>query len=221
MDESRMDRVKPEPRASARADFLHAKRSANEQEEGCPGISHTAYLGLGSNLGDRLGSLRAAIHALDKRDGIRVDWEHGIAPVYETAPVGGPPDQPPYLNTAIRIFTTFDPFALLKAILSIEYDLGRVRGERWSARTIDIDILLYDQLTLDDERLTIPHPRLHERPFVLAPLSHIAGDVTHPGLGLSIQELARKMEVNGPGDRIARLTDLRLLQCPTTPTAKS
>lgn len=181
----------------------------------------TAYLGLGANLGDRLASLRAAVHALDKRDGIRVDWDKGLAPVYETDPVGGPPDQPKYLNTAVRITTALDPFALLKVVQSIENDLGRVRGEHWSARTIDIDILLYGQLTLDDERLTIPHPRLHERRFVLAPLSEIAGDMTPPALGLSIQELARKLEVNGPGNRVVRLPDQLLLHRPNATAAKS
>ena len=180
-----------------------------------------AYLGLGANLGDRAASLRAAVEALDKFNGISVDWVKGLAPVYETGPVGGRPDQPMYLNTALRITTTLDPYALLQVALSIENDLGRVRGERWSARTIDIDILLYGQLTLDDERLTIPHPRLSERRFVLAPLSDIASDLTHPGLGLSIQELARALEVNGPSERVVRLTDQLLLHRPTPPAAKS
>ncbi|MCH8149409.1 MAG: 2-amino-4-hydroxy-6-hydroxymethyldihydropteridine diphosphokinase [Planctomycetes bacterium] len=220
MDERQTDSVPPEPRASARAGFLHAAHSANEQENRCPSISHTAYLGLGSNLGDRLGSLRAAVYALDKHDGIRVDRDHGVAAVYETSPVGGPRDQPLYLNSAVRITTTLDPHFLLFSILHIESDLGRERGERWSARTIDIDILLYDHLTLDEERLTIPHPRLHERRFVLAPLSDIAGDMTHPGLGLSIQELARKLDVNGPSERVVRLPDQLLLVRPTPPAAK-
>ena len=221
MNERQMDSVKPEPRASARAGFLSAAPSANEQEKSCPSISQTAYLGLGSNLGDRLALLRAALHAIDTRDGIKIDWDGGIAPVYETSPVGGPPDQPWYLNTAVRITTTLDPFTLLKVVLSIENDLGRVRGQRWAARTIDIDILVYGQLTLNDEVLTIPHPRLFERRFVLAPLSDIAGDMTHPRLELSIQELARKLELKDASDRVERLTDQLLLHRPNTSAAKS
>lgn len=161
-----------------------------------------AYLGLGSNLGDRMESLRAALHALDRHDAIQVDWNGGIAPVYETSPVGGSPDQPMYLNTALRITTTLDPYALLQVVLSIENDMGRVRDERWSARKIDIDILLYGQLTLDDDRLTVPHSRLHERLFVLAPLCDIAGDVMHPHLNVSIRQLARSSNENRLGDRV-------------------
>ena len=200
MDDHQMDSVEPEPRAEwnpdlsgARADFRSDATSANERINRFSSISQTVYLGLGSNLGDRMGALRAAIHALDHHDAIRIDRDGGIAPVYETSPVGGPPDQPPYLNTAIRIFTTLDPFELLAATQHIEIQLGRKRAERWASRTIDIDILLFGDQTIDSESLTIPHPRLHERAFMLFPLCKLAGGVVHPRFGVTVDELRRRM----------------------------
>ena len=217
-----MDSVEPEPRAEwnpdlsgARADFLHAARSANEQQKRCPSISQTAYLGLGSNLGDRLRSLRAAIHALDRHHAVKVDWDAGIAPVYETSAVGGPPDQPPYLNSAIRIFTTLDPFELLAATQHIENQLGRKRPERWAARTIDIDILLFGDERIKSEALTIPHPRMHERLFVLAPLGDVAPDVTHPGIGSAVQAIAKQLATSEAGKSIVRLIERDWCHQPT------
>jgi len=151
----------------------------------------TVYLGLGANLGDRLASLTAAVQALDQTDGIRVDWADGIAPVYETEPVGGPPGQPHYLNSAIRIFTNLKPFELLAETQRIEQQLGRERTERWAARTIDIDILLFGDQMIETDTLTIPHPLMHERSFVLAPLGNIAPDVRHPVHDRQIHELVR------------------------------
>ena len=124
-----------------------------------------AYLGLGSNLGDRLENLRSACDELQK-GGVLVLRS---SRVYETEPVGGPP-QPPYLNAVVEVETDLDPRALLRACLEAESSLGRVREERWGPRTIDIDVLTYEDLEVQEPDLELPHPRAHERTFVLAPL---------------------------------------------------
>lgn len=136
----------------------------------------TAYLGLGSNLGDRLDHLRGAVRLLGATDGIDVVRS---SRVYETEPVG--PPQPAYLNAVIRIDTALAPRALLEACRAVEDSLGRVRAERWGARTIDVDILTYDEDTVAEPDLVIPHPRMHERGFVLVPLGELDGDPALPG----------------------------------------
>jgi 2-amino-4-hydroxy-6-hydroxymethyldihydropteridine diphosphokinase len=135
-----------------------------------------AYLGLGSNLGDRLATLQAAVDRLGREPGIRVD---ASSRVWETAPVGGPA-QPDYLNAVIRIDTDLEPADLLAACLRVEAALGRVRTERWGPRTIDVDVLLYDERTVDEPDLQVPHPRLAERAFLLAPLLELAPDPVLP-----------------------------------------
>jgi 2-amino-4-hydroxy-6-hydroxymethyldihydropteridine diphosphokinase len=139
-------------------------------------VGTTAYLGLGSNLGDRLGHLRGAVRLLGATDGIDVVRS---SRVYETEPVG--PPQPAYLNAVIRIDTALAPRALLEACLAVEDALGRVRAERWGPRTIDVDILTYDERTVAEPDLVIPHPRMHERGFVLVPLGELDGDAELPG----------------------------------------
>lgn len=129
-----------------------------------------AYLALGSNLGDRIAHLQHAIDALAMADG--VDVVAGSR-VYETVPVGGPP-QDEYLNAVVAIDTDLEPHALLALAQRIERDAQRVRGERWGPRTLDVDVLLFDDRMLDDPDLTIPHPRMWERGFVLAPLRDVA-----------------------------------------------
>lgn len=135
-----------------------------------------AYLALGSNLGDRLGHLQAAVDALVGADGVEVV---GISRVYETAPVGGPA-QDAFLNAVVAARTTLDPYALLALAQALERDAERVRVERWGPRTLDVDVLLYDELQLDDPELTIPHPRMRERGFVLAPLRDVAPALVEP-----------------------------------------
>ena len=130
-----------------------------------------AYVGLGSNLGDRLTYLRRAVERLNER---------GIRPlrssrVYETDPVGGPP-QPVYLNAVIDVATELEPRELLEASQDVEASLGRVRGERWGPRTLDVDILTYDDRRVAEPDLEIPHPRAHERAFVLVPLLELDPD---------------------------------------------
>lgn len=149
-----------------------------------------AYVALGSNLGDREAQLRAAIAALRADPEILVE---AVSTVYETAPVG-PPPQGPYLNAVVRLRTPLAPRALLARLLAIEVAAGRVRdGRRWSARSLDLDLLVYGELLLDEPGLCLPHPRLHERAFVLEPLCELAPRLVHPRLGASIAELARRV----------------------------
>lgn len=144
--------------------------------------SAIAYLGLGSNMGDRTVQIDAAMAALSAHPLIQFDRSQDAASRYETEPVGGPPKQELFINTAVRVSTTLSPHELLSACQDIELKLGRIRSERWGPRVIDIDLLLYDDIVFDDDVLTLPHPRMHERRFVLDPLAEIAGDVIHPAL---------------------------------------
>jgi len=153
-----------------------------------------AYLGLGSNLGDRLSALRGAVAALESHSGIALDARSDVSSVYESAAFCGPSGQPDYLNSVLRIRTTLTPLGLLDAILTVESALGRVRPERWGPRVIDIDLLLFGALTIDDPRLVVPHPRMHERRFVLEPLREIAPNWIHPVLRVTIDELAKGLE---------------------------
>ncbi|MDR7865440.1 MAG: 2-amino-4-hydroxy-6-hydroxymethyldihydropteridine diphosphokinase [Sporomusaceae bacterium] len=129
-------------------------------------------LGLGSNLGDREGNIAAAVARLAAWPGVTVER---VSSLYETAPVGYT-DQPDFLNAVISVRTTLTPQELLTACLAVERELGRERKIRWGPRTVDIDVLFYDDVVLATEVLTLPHPRFHERCFVLAPLAEIAGD---------------------------------------------
>jgi 2-amino-4-hydroxy-6-hydroxymethyldihydropteridine diphosphokinase len=162
-----------------------------------------AYVALGSNLGDREAHLRDALAALRARPEIELV---AVSRVYQTAPVG-PPPQGPYLNAVARLRTTLSPRALLGRLLEIEAARGRKReGERWSARSLDLDLLFYDSLTLDEPGLRIPHPRLHERSFVLEPLRDVAPGLVHPRLGKTVEELARS--VRDPAAVVAFPIDL-------------
>ncbi|MCS7003421.1 MAG: 2-amino-4-hydroxy-6-hydroxymethyldihydropteridine diphosphokinase [Dehalococcoidia bacterium] len=135
----------------------------------------TVYLGLGGNLGDRVANLRAALRALTA-GGVAIT---AVSPFYETDPVGYA-DQPPFVNAVAVGDTTLSPDALLTLAKAIERDLGRQPSFRNAPRPVDIDILLYDDLTRDDPALTLPHPRLAERAFVLAPLADLAPDLRLP-----------------------------------------
>ncbi len=146
----------------------------------------TVYIALGSNLGDRRATISAAVDRLRLAPGID---DLQLSALRETEPVGGPPDQPPYLNAVARISTSLAPRNLLARLQQIEADLGRVRRESWGPRTIDLDLLLYDDATIDEPDLTIPHPRMHQRRFVLAPLAELAPDLVHPILNRTITDL--------------------------------
>jgi 2-amino-4-hydroxy-6-hydroxymethyldihydropteridine diphosphokinase len=148
---------------------------------------NTAYLGLGSNLGNRLAFLRGGRDTLVNRSDIELIQ---ASAVYETEAVGGPSDNPLFLNAVLQISTTLSPEKLLEACLATEDEFGRSRPVRWSPRTLDIDILFYEDQVICEEKLTIPHPRLQERAFVLAPLQEIAPGLLHPVLGQTVAELA-------------------------------
>ena len=140
-----------------------------------------AYIGIGGNLDDPLLQMRRAFRALRELPASRCV---ACSPLYRSAAVGGPSGQPDYLNAAAALDTTLAPDELLTALQATETAQGRTRIVRWGPRTLDLDLLLYDRLVLDEPRLTLPHPRLHERAFVLYPLYDIAPDLEIPGHGL-------------------------------------
>jgi 2-amino-4-hydroxy-6-hydroxymethyldihydropteridine diphosphokinase len=146
-------------------------------------VAATVFLGLGGNLGDRRAALRTALAAL--APAVRVT---AVSSLYETEPVGYR-EQPEFLNAVARGETDLTPWALLQRLKAIERDLGREGRFRNAPRPIDLDILFFDDLTLDDAELVIPHPRLAERAFTLVPLVEIAPDLHHPWLGRPAREL--------------------------------
>lgn len=152
-----------------------------------------AFLGLGSNLGDRLDHLQRAVDLIDDDSRTRVE---AVSSVYETEPVGGP-EQDPYLNIALRVATRLRPRALLRMCNGVEAQLGRVRAERWGPRTIDVDILLYGDRTVRRRDLVIPHPRLAERAFALIPLMEVAPATNLPDGTSLATTLARLAPVEG------------------------
>jgi len=142
------------------------------------------YVGIGSNLGDREKNCSRSIDLLE-RNGIVVRQRSSL---YETMP-WGVKDQPLFLNMVIEVETELKPQELLELLKNVEIEVGREKSSRWGPRTIDLDILLYDDITLNEDTLTIPHPFLHKRDFVLIPLCEIAPDVKHPVLQLRMHEL--------------------------------
>ena len=140
-------------------------------------LTERAYLALGSNLGDRLAHLQLAVDALARVPGIRVV---AVSRIYETAPVGGPP-QDPYLNAVVAIETDLGPHELLRRCQELEELAARERTERWGPRTLDVDVLLVGELRVETADLTIPHPRMWERGFVLAPLRDVAPELVDAG----------------------------------------
>jgi len=149
-----------------------------------------AYIGLGSNLGDRQATLRQAVRRLGTYGRVVA-----VSSLYETEPVGYR-DQPWFLNAVVALETTLGPRELLAALLAIERDFGRERTFRNAPRTLDLDLLLYDGLVEQSEDLSIPHPRLHERSFVLVPLAEIAPELSHPLFAVPVRVLLERL-----GDR--------------------
>ncbi len=165
-----------------------------------------AYLGLGSNLGDRAENLAAARRSLERMRNTKLLRN---APTYETPPVGGPAGQGSFLNTVSLVETELTPQEFLKEIHKAERAIGRIRekeAERWGPRVIDIDILLWDGGRIEEENLTVPHPRLAERLFALLPLADLDKDLKHPGLNRTIGELLTTLtETDGTHEGIRRL----------------
>lgn len=149
------------------------------------------YIGLGSNIGNREANLRMALRYLEPlARAIRV------SSIYDTAPIGVE-SQPNFYNCVAEIVTGLPPEALLRHLQNIEYEIGRRPARPWGPRPIDIDLLLYSGVVMDGEFLTLPHPRMTERAFVLVPLAEIAPDAGHPPLPASIAELAGKVDQAG------------------------
>lgn len=149
---------------------------------------HAVYLGLGSNVGDRLAFLSEAVSRLNALPGSTV---HEVSSIYETEPVGFK-DQGDFLNLALQLETSLEPVELFNETKHIEKSIGRRDDVRWHPREIDIDILLYDELILRSERLFIPHREMLNRKFVLVPLSEIAGSVIHPVEKVEVQALLHR-----------------------------
>ncbi|WP_432363008.1 2-amino-4-hydroxy-6-hydroxymethyldihydropteridine diphosphokinase [Sporosarcina sp. UB5] len=141
---------------------------------------NTAYISIGSNIGDRLHHLKEAVRALHAHERAEVTE---VSSIYETAPVGYT-DQADFLNLVVCVKTLLDPYELLAACQHIENDLGRVREIRWGPRTVDLDILLYNNDNIEAENLLVPHPRMGERAFVLVPLLEITPTIEHPVTGI-------------------------------------
>jgi 2-amino-4-hydroxy-6-hydroxymethyldihydropteridine diphosphokinase len=158
-------------------------------------MSSRALIGLGSNLGDRRATLEGAIAALGATPGIRV---RRVSAFQETEPVGGPPGQGAYLNAAAELETTLEPLELLHVLQTIENRFGRVRTVRWGERTLDLDLLLFDDRIIRTPTLSVPHPRFAERRFVLEPLAEIAPQAVEPRTGRTVSELLGDLD-RGPG----------------------
>lgn len=157
---------------------------ADHEEPPGPGW-HLAYIGLGANLGDPAAQLRQALARLSRVPGVKI---LRVSAFYLTPPVGVL-DQPWFINAAVKVATSLEPVALLETLLQIEADLGRIRTSRWGPRLVDLDLLLYNRLIMTTPKLTLPHPEMHRRAFVLIPLAEIAPQAFHPGLGQTVSRL--------------------------------
>ena len=151
---------------------------------------YAAYIGFGSNIGDRLAHIQNAIHALSKTDGITLQK---ISSLYKTDPVGYE-EQAQFLNGVAVIQTSLPPLSLLHTLKDIETAIGRKHRMRWGPREIDLDILIYGDLCVQTEELVVPHPEMHLRGFVLVPLAELAPDLVHPIFQVSIQTLLNRLE---------------------------
>jgi len=155
----------------------------------------TAYLALGANLGDREANIRGALAALADTEGICITRTSSLL---ENPAVGGPADAPPFLNAAVEVITTLGSHALLHRIMQIEQQMGRLRRRKWEPRVIDIDLLLYGDQIISSQELVVPHPLMHERKFVLAPLAEIAPEAVHPILQMTIAGLLQNLDRQPP-----------------------
>ncbi len=166
---------------------------------------HVAFLSLGSNVGDRAAILAKAIEAIAAHPDISLSIAKDVASLYETAPVGGPEGQPRFLNTATRLRTHRAPHDLLRLLLETEATLGRARNERWGPRALDLDLLLFDDAVIESPDLTVPHPRMHLRRFVLEPLAEIAPDIVHPVMRQTVQQLVHQAKTASSDGEVVRI----------------
>ena len=168
----------------------------------------TAYIALGSNLGDRWATLSAAVRRLRAEPGLRVI---DSSEFYETAPVNCPPGSGEFLNAVVAVETDRPPEEILQFLFRVERQFGRVRSEPNSPRTLDLDLILYGDRVISTPELTLPHPRMHQRAFVLVPLAEIAADAVHPVLGKTVGELVAAVAKD----------DIRPLAGPREPAART
>jgi len=146
----------------------------------------TTLIALGANLGDRLGNLQQALALLDRTPGV---WVKTRSRWFSTAPIGGPAGQAEFVNAAARVETALSPLQMLAVLHDVEAELGRQRRQRWAARCVDLDLLLFDDLVLRTPELELPHPRMAFRRFVLEPAAEVAADLIHPVIGWTIGQL--------------------------------
>ncbi len=162
-----------------------------------------ALVAIGSNLGDRQGNLAHALAGLRRLPGTTVG---GLSAIYETAPVGGPDNQGPFLNAAALLETDLPAAAVLASLHAIERTAGRERVIRWAARTLDLDLLIHGDTLSDQPDLLLPHPRMHQRRFVMVPVCDLQPALQHPRLGLTMALLLARLPVE-PGDLTPFATD--------------
>jgi len=164
-----------------------------------PETGEPVFIGLGSNLEPER-HLRQALNAMRQEPGLQVI---ALSPVYQTAP-WGVTDQPDFLNAVLELRTTVNPVAMLDWLLELEKRLGRVRLERWGPRTLDLDVLAWGNRVINTPRLEIPHPRLHQRGFVLVPFCDLAPQWRHPILGRTARDMLK--EITGEGVTLTEVT---------------
>jgi 2-amino-4-hydroxy-6-hydroxymethyldihydropteridine diphosphokinase len=152
-----------------------------------------AYIGVGANLGERESSIATAVQKLSDSAGVKVVR---VSALIENPAVGGPVDSPAFLNGAVEVLTSLSAAELLGRLLEIEREIGRVRREKWGPRPIDLDLLLYGDEVIDAPGLTLPHPLMHQRRFVLEPLSQIAPQVVHPLLKRTVGKLLGDLDAS-------------------------
>jgi len=162
---------------------------------------NTAFLGIGANLGDRAETLRLAVAKLNAHEQINVE---AVSSVYETGPVGVL-DQPDFLNAVVQVETSLTAQALLDALLETELFFGRKRLKKWGPRILDLDVLLFGEAVIDEPGLTVPHPYLHVRGFVLYPLCDLIAGEKHPVLGCSFASLLKEVD-DGAVHRVENLS---------------